>query len=92
MEIHQSGHIKGDTEMSLSVCKLQVLCAQVGFFRHAVGFQTAGMLLCNKLPVHIVNVCNPDAALLKQQTLTMGIFFKAPMLVRSDMVWRKVRK
>ena len=92
MEIHQSGHIKGDAEMSLSVCKLQVLCAQVGFFRHAVGFQTAGVLLCNKLPVHIVTVCNPDAALLKQQTLTMRIFFKAPMLVRSDMIRLQICK
>ena len=78
--------------MSLSVCKLQVLCAQVGFFRHAVGFQTAGVLLCNKLPVHIVTVCNPDAALFKQQTLTMRIFFKAPMLVRSDMIRLQICK
>ena len=84
--------IKANPKLPRLICQLKVLCIQIIFRLQAVALHLTGASLQNPVRIGIIAVYDAESALAEQKTLAVKILFKALMLIRTDMVLRKIRK
>ena len=73
-EIQKAAQIKARTQIAGTGHKALVFRPELRLGRKAVGFQLAGVILYNALPVLIINIHNSQPALAKQHALARQIF------------------
>ena len=73
-EIQKAAQIKPRAQIAGTGHKTLVFRPELRLGRKAVGFQLAGVILYNALPVLIINIHNPQPALAEQHALARQIF------------------